>query len=272
MPELPEVEITRRGITPALINQNITSVTIRHTNLRWPIPDQFDQLLVGQKIEAITRRAKYLLLRCTHGFLIIHLGMSGSLRILFDSTSVEKHDHFDLKASNGAVLRYRDPRRFGAILWSDTEEIEQHPLLANLGVEPLSDVFNGKMLYDCSRHRNLSVKVFLMNHQIVVGIGNIYANEALFHAGINPAILVKRISLKRYEKLVNAIKTTLNAAIDAGGSSLRDFVNSEGNPGYFQQHYWVYGRDNLPCRSCGRLIVKIQQGQRSSFYCRYCQK
>lgn len=272
MPELPEVETTRRGITPALINQNITNVTIRHANLRWPISDRLDQLLVGQRIEDITRRAKYLLLRCTRGFLIIHLGMSGSLRISFDSANVEKHDHFDLKVSNGAVLRYRDPRRFGAILWSDAEKIAQHPLLVNLGIEPLSDAFDGKMLYERSRHRNLSVKVFLMNHQIIVGIGNIYANEALFHAGINPAVLAKRINLKRYEKLADAIKTTLNAAIDAGGSSLRDFVNSEGKPGYFQQHYWVYGRDNQPCRRCGQLITKIKQGQRSSFYCRHCQK
>lgn len=272
MPELPEVEITRRGITPALINQTIKTVTIRNASLRWPIPKGLDQFLVGQKIEAITRRAKYLLLKCTRGFLIIHLGMSGSLRISFDVTNVEKHDHFDLEASNGAMLRYRDPRRFGTILWSEVEEIAQHPLLASLGVEPLSDAFHGKMLYEQSRHRDLSVKAFLMNHQILVGVGNIYANEALFHAGICPTILAKRISLARYEKLANAIKTTLNAAIDAGGSSLRDFVNSEGKPGYFQQYYWVYGRGDEPCRNCGQLILKIKQGQRSSFYCRHCQK
>lgn len=233
MPELPEVEITRRGITPALINQNIADVTIRHVDLRWRIPDGLDQLLIGQRIEVITRRAKYLLLKCTQGFLIIHLGMSGSLRILFDSTNVGKHDHFDLITSNGAVLRYRDPRRFGAILWSNTKEIVQHPLLASLGIEPLSDGFDGKFLYEHSRHRELSVKALLMNHRIVVGIGNIYANEALFHARINPTALAKRISLKQYEKLANAIKTTLNAAIAAGGSSLRDFVNSEGKVGLF---------------------------------------
>lgn len=272
MPELPEVEITRRGITPALINQTIKTVTIRNSGLRWPIPRRLDQFLVGQKIEAITRRAKYLLLKCTHGFLIIHLGMSGSLRISFGSANAEKHDHFDLETSNGAILRYRDPRRFGAILWSDAGEIARHPLLINLGVEPLSDAFDGKMLYEHSRHRNLSIKAFLMNHQIVVGVGNIYANEALFHAGICPTILAEQISPGRYAKLANAIKTTLNAAIDAGGSSLRDFVNSEGKPGYFQQHYWVYGRANQPCKSCSQLIIKIRQGQRSSFYCRHCQK
>lgn len=272
MPELPEVEITRRGITPALIDQNITNVTIRHANLRWPIPREIEQQLVGQKIEAISRRAKYLLFKCTQGYLIVHLGMSVSLRILFDVTSPKKHDHFDLQVSSGAVLRYHDPRRFGSILWCKTQEVAKHPLLASLGIEPMSDAFDGKVLFEQSRNRNLSIKAFLLNQQIVVGIGNIYANEALFHAGISPSRLARSIGVRQYEKLAQAIQMTLQAAIDAGGSSLRDFVNSDGKPGYFQQYHWAYGRENLPCRKCGESIIKIKQGQRSSFYCPYCQK
>lgn len=272
MPELPEVEITRRGIAPALIDQNITNVTIRHANLRWRIPREIEQQLVGQKIEAISRRAKYLLFKCTHGYLIVHLGMSGSLRILFDGALPKKHDHFDLQVGSGAVLRYHDPRRFGAILWCKTQEVAKHPLLVSLGIEPMGDTFDGKVLFEQSRNRNLSVKAFLMNQQIIVGIGNIYANEALFQVGISPSRIARSIGVRQYKKLAQAIQIILQAAIDAGGSSLRDFVNSDGKPGYFQQHYWVYGRENLPCRKCGESIIKIKQGQRSSFYCPHCQK
>lgn len=271
MPELPEVEVTRQGIVPHLLNQHIASVVVRNSHLRWPIPGDLKDILVGQEIVAIARRAKYLLFICSTGTLIIHLGMSGSLRLVLAQHPVQKHDHFDLVLANGAILRFRDPRRFGAILWS-SEEIMRHPLLAQLGVEPLCASFDGKCLHAKLRQRNASIKEALMNHRIVVGIGNIYANEALFHAGVHPRTLASKLSPIRCDKLVSAIKTTLQTAIEAGGSSLRDFVKSDGNPGYFQQQYWVYGRANQPCRSCSSKIEKMRQGQRSSFYCPECQQ
>ena len=271
MPELPEVEVTRQGIVPHLLNQHIASVVVRNSHLRWPIPDDLNEILVGQEIVAIARRAKYLLLICSAGTLIIHLGMSGSLRLVLAQHPSQKHDHFDLVLANGVILRFRDPRRFGAILWS-SEEIMRHPLLAQLGVEPLCASFDGKCLHTKLRQRNTSIKEALMNNRIVVGIGNIYANEALFHAGVHPRTLASKLSLSRCDKLVSAIKTTLQTAIEAGGSSLRDFVKIDGNPGYFQQQYWVYGRANQPCRSCSSKIEKMRQGQRSSFYCPKCQK
>jgi formamidopyrimidine-DNA glycosylase len=273
MPELPEVEVTRQGIEPYLLDQRIARVVVRNPHLRWPIPSNLEDILVGEEIIAIARRAKYLLFFCGKGTLIIHLGMSGSLRLVFAFAlePVKKHDHFDLEFANGVILRFRDPRRFGAILWS-TGDVMRHPLLIQLGEEPLDPSFDGGSLYERTRHRIVSVKEMLMNSRIVVGIGNIYANEALFRAGIHPGALVGKISLGRYEKLACAIKTTLKAAIEAGGSSLRDFVKCDGNPGYFQQQYWVYGRVNQPCRQCGSLIEQIKQGQRSSFYCPKCQK
>lgn len=271
MPELPEVEVTRQGIVPYVLNQHIVQVIIRNPSLRWPIPAHLEQILVGQEITAIARRAKYLLFLCSQGMLIVHLGMSGSLRLIFTPVPVEKHDHFDLVLANGVILRFRDPRRFGAILWT-TGEIEKHPLLAQLGEEPLSPSFDGKSLYEKTRRRTASIKEVLMNNRVVVGIGNIYANEALFRAGIHPRTQAGKIGLKLYEKLASCIKMILNAAIEAGGSSLRDFVRCDGNPGYFQQQYWVYGRANQPCRICGSKIEQLKQGQRSSFYCPKCQK
>jgi formamidopyrimidine-DNA glycosylase len=270
MPELPEVETTRRGIAPHLLGQMITQVIIRNAKLRWPIPDNLPTVLTGLRIQAVTRRAKYLLLDCGTGTLILHLGMSGSLRI----QSVEppqKHDHFDLLLNNKKILRLKDPRRFGAVLWY-TGDIQQHPLLVKLGPEPLADNFNAKLLFDKTRGRGANIKETIMNSHIVVGVGNIYANEALFHAGINPKTASGKISLKRYAKLVLAIQETLQKAIAAGGSSLRDFVNSDGKPGYFQQQYWVYGRSGQACRKCGGVIKQIKQGQRSSFYCTRCQR
>lgn len=270
MPELPEVETTRRGITPYLLGQIITHVIIRNPKLRWPIPDNLLAVLTGLRIQAVTRRAKYLLLDCGAGTLILHLGMSGSLRI----QSVEppqKHDHFDLLLNNKKILRLKDPRRFGAVLWY-TGDIQQHPLLVKLGPEPLTDNFNAKILFDKTRERGVSIKETIMNSSIVVGVGNIYANEALFHARINPKTAAGRICFKRYEKLVLAIQETLQKAIEAGGSSLRDFVNSDGKPGYFQQQYWVYGRSGQACLKCSGVIKQIKQGQRSSFYCTRCQR
>lgn len=275
MPELPEVETTRRGIAPHLLGQSIANVIIRNPSLRWPIPGNLPELLVGLTIQAVTRRAKYLLLDCGVGTLILHLGMSGSLRILpyrlmQPIELPQKHDHFDLILSDQTVLRLRDPRRFGAVLWH-TGDILQHPLLMNLGPEPLTADFNAQQLFEKTRECRASIKQMLMNSHVVVGIGNIYANEALFLAGINPKIAAGRIGMARYEKLVQAVKQILQLAIEAGGSSLRDFVNSDGNPGYFQQQYWVYGRGGERCKKCDHEIKKIRQSQRSSFYCPRCQ-
>ena len=275
MPELPEVETTRRGIAPYLQGQTIAKAVVRNAKLRWPVPENLPSLVSGLTIQEIRRRAKYLLLDCGGGTLIIHLGMSGSLRVypLTDAGKaglLHQHDHFDLVLQNETVLRLRDPRRFGAVLWHAGDAL-LHPLLVNLGPEPLTPEFNASGLFDQTRGRVASIKQTLMNQQIVVGVGNIYANEALFTAGINPKTPSGRISKIRYEKLVHAIKQTLQQAIEAGGSSLRDFVHSDGTLGYFQQHYWVYGREGLLCKKCGNLIKQIRQNQRSSFYCPACQ-
>jgi formamidopyrimidine-DNA glycosylase len=276
MPELPEVETTRRGIEPCLIGHRIAGVIVRNPNFRWPIPDDLEKILTSLPIHAVKRRAKYLLLDCGKGTLIIHLGMSGSLRLLLASSSQktilpQKHDHLDLILDSGAILRLRDPRRFGAVLW-EPGDVKYHPLLSDLGPEPLSDAFNAKMLYNKTRDLRISIKMLLMKNRVVVGIGNIYANEALFRAGINPRIAAGRIGMNRYKKLVQNVKEVLVMAIEAGGSSLRDFVNSDGKPGYFQQQYWVYGRAGQACRKCGATIKQIKQGQRSSFYCPSCQR
>lgn len=275
MPELPEVETTRRGIAPHLVGQEIAHAIIRNPSLRWPILSDLSEILTGLTIQAVTRRAKYLLLDCGLGTLIFHLGMSGSLRILSmkprcSIEAPEKHDHFDLVLGNQTILRLRDPRRFGAVLWH-TGDILQHPLLINLGPEPLTTDFNARQLFEKTRESHASIKQTLMNSHVVVGIGNIYANEALFLAGINPRIAADRIAITRYERLVQAVKQTLQQAIEAGGSSLRDFVNSDGNPGYFQQCYGVYGRAGQRCKQCGHIIKQIKQNQRSSFYCPNCQ-
>ena len=274
MPELPEVEITCRGIEPCLVARYIVDVIVRNPKLRWPIPADLKEQLVGLQIHAVTRRAKYLLFDCGKGTLILHLGMSGSLRLLTTTSQQpappQKHDHFDLILDDGAILRLKDPRRFGAVLWH-TEDIRCHPLLVKLGPEPLTLAFNAALLYKNTRGRRSCIKLIIMNNQVVVGVGNIYANEALFRAGINPKIAAGRIGLKRYNKLVQSIKEILVLAIEAGGSSLRDFVNTDGNPGYFQQQYWVYGRTGQSCKKCGTIIRLIKQGQRSSFYCPHCQ-
>ncbi|SFP53830.1 DNA-(apurinic or apyrimidinic site) lyase [Nitrosomonas cryotolerans] len=275
MPELPEVEVTRRGITPYLVGQCIAGVVIRNPNLRWPIPADLTKILVGLKIHAITRRAKYLLFNCGTGTLILHLGMSGSLRLQFATTQSsylpQKHDHFDLIMGNGTILRLRDPRRFGAVLW-ETGEIASHRLFVNLGPEPFTTAFNEDLLYKKTRGCRTSIKEMLMNNRIVVGVGNIYANEALFRAGINPKIAVGRVGINRYGKLTQEVKEVLRLAIETGGSSLRDFVDHNGNAGYFQQQYYVYGRTGQACRKCETTIKQIKQGQRSSFYCSKCQR
>ena len=280
MPELPEVETTLRGLAPHLAGALITGVVIRCPRLRWPIPTNLPELLTGQLIRSLRRRAKYLLLDTDAGTLILHLGMSGSLRILQNESGTPAlpatHDHFDLLLDNGCLMRLRDPRRFGAVLWHEGD-IHTHPLLASLGPEPLEDYldrdnFDAGYLYRMTRGRTVSIKQFIMDNHIVVGVGNIYACEALFRAGIRPQLKAGKLSLARSARLVAEIRATLNEAITAGGSTLRDFVNASGNPGYFQQQHWVYGRSGEPCRSCGAPILQIKQGQRSSFYCNHCQR
>ena len=276
MPELPEVETTLRGLAPHLVGAVITGVAIRCPRLRWPIPESLPELLTGQLIRSLRRRAKYLLLDTDAGTLILHLGMSGSLRILPTCTPVAPHDHFDLLLNNGCLMRLRDPRRFGAVLWH-SGEVNTHPLLAKLGPEPLEtyldrDSFDADYLYRMTRGRTVSIKQFIMDNHVVVGVGNIYACESLFRAGIRPQLKAGRLSLPRSARLVEEIRATLSEAITAGGSTLRDFVNASGNPGYFQQQHWVYGRSGEPCRSCGTPILQIKQGQRSSFYCNHCQR
>lgn len=270
MPELPEVETTRLGITPHILGHKIIDVVIRQRKLRWPIPRGLAQKLQGQTIQAVERRAKYLLLKIETGTLILHLGMSGSLRILPANTPAEKHDHFDLVFNNGLCLRLTDPRRFGAVLWSK-EPVEQHKLIQHLGPEPLSEAFNANDLYSKSRGRKVSVKQFIMDGKVVVGVGNIYASEALFLAGIHPKKAAGKISAVRYELLVSSIKKVLAAAIEQGGTTLRDFVGGDGKPGYFAQQLNVYGRTSEPCSTCGQPIKQLTLGQRSTYYCPNCQ-
>jgi formamidopyrimidine-DNA glycosylase len=270
MPELPEVETTRRGIAPHALGQRVTQVIVRNPRLRQPVSSQLATALAGQTIHAIDRRGKYLLLRSSAGTVIIHLGMSGNLRVLPANIPAEKHDHVDIVLASGQCLRLRDPRRFGAVVWTGDDPL-QHALLRNLGPEPLDNNFTPVHLYQSSRGRILSVKQFIMDSHIVTGVGNIYASESLFLAGIHPGSNAGRIALKRYERLTAAIKQVLNAAIIQGGTTLRDFYNGEGKPGYFQQQLNVYGRASEPCHSCQRPIAQLRQGQRSTFYCTGCQ-
>jgi formamidopyrimidine-DNA glycosylase len=270
MPELPEVEITRRGIEPFVIGKTITAMEVRNPHLRWRVPRNMARRIVGQTVRRLLRRGKYLLFEFAEGWLIVHLGMSGSLRVVDPESSPRKHDHVDLVFGTKA-LRLRDPRRFGAVLWQDGD-IAGHPLLAALGVEPLGEEFSAEFLYRATRGRQAGIKALLMNAHIVVGIGNIYANESLFRARIHPRTRAGRLTRTRCARLVAAVRDTLQAAIAAGGSSLRDFVHSDGASGYFQQQYGVYGRAGLACRVCGAVIKIARLGQRSSFYCPRCQR
>ncbi len=269
MPELPEVETTLRGLAGPLAGRSIAAVVVRNSALRWPVPQNLHTLLAGRPIRRLSRRAKYLLIHFDHGALILHLGMSGRLCHLAGPEAPDKHDHVDLVLDNGALVRLRDPRRFGAVLWC--EEPSMHPVLASLGVEPLQEEFSGDLLYRQIRNRSAAIKLVIMDGQLVVGVGNIYASESLFRARINPRLAAKRLSKARCARLVEEIKNTLQDAIRAGGSSLRDFFGADGNPGYFQQEYFVYGRTGEPCKVCGTPIAQIRQGQRSTFYCPRCQ-
>ena len=271
MPELPEVETTRRGILSGLSNRRVRAIVVRESRLRWPIPADLPEKLGGQHILDIDRRGKYLLFRFRHGTLLVHLGMSGSLRFVTSADQAPgKHDHVDLLIEGGRTLRYHDPRRFGAFLWLEGE-VSAHPLLRDLGPEPLQQDFHGEYLYAASLGRKVPVKQFLMDGHVVVGVGNIYASESLFRAGINPGRMAGRISLERYRSLAEVTRQVLTEAIDQGGTTLRDYVNSSGDAGYFSLKLYVYGRTGQPCAACGAPIKVIRIGQRSTFYCPRCQ-
>ena len=270
MPELPEVETTRRGLAPHLHGRRVTGVTLRRPDLRWPIPPEIAALLPGERILDIRRRAKYLLLDTAPGSALLHLGMSGSLRVLPSATPVAAHDHVDLALDSGAVLRFNDPRRFGCLLWQAAGST--HELLRHLGPEPLVDEFDGDYLFERSRGRSASIKAFLMDQSIVVGVGNIYAAESLFRAGIAPARQAGRVSRERYGRLAEAVKAILGHAIRRGGTTLRDFISPDGAPGYFEQELFVYGREADACRACGRRLLGSRLGNRATVWCPNCQR
>ncbi|AMQ89312.1 bifunctional DNA-formamidopyrimidine glycosylase/DNA-(apurinic or apyrimidinic site) lyase [Marinobacter sp. LQ44] len=270
MPELPEVETTRQGIAPHCEGQKINGVVIRNARLRWPIPGDLPERLQGQVIRSVDRRAKYLFLHLDGGTVIVHLGMSGSLRVITDGSPAAAHDHVDVCLANGRTLRFNDPRRFGCWLWAD--DCTLHPLIRDLGPEPLSPEFGGAWLFRLSRGKQSPIKSFIMDNHVVVGVGNIYANEALFKAGIHPKRKAGRISLDRYHRLAEAIKETLSAAILMGGTTLRDFVNSDGKPGYFAQSLLVYGHGGAPCPECNTVLKETRMNNRSTVYCPRCQR
>ncbi|HSM99923.1 MAG TPA: bifunctional DNA-formamidopyrimidine glycosylase/DNA-(apurinic or apyrimidinic site) lyase [Rudaea sp.] len=270
MPELPEVETTVRGIGPHLIGRRVVELIVRQARLRWPIPQSLRRVLTGQKIENVERRAKYILAHTEAGSALLHLGMSGSLRILPAEAPPGPHDHVDWRLSSGRILRYTDPRRFGCLLWQKPGAT--HPLLADLGPEPLGADFDGDYLWHAARGRRAPVKTFLMDQHVVVGVGNIYAAEALFAAGIHPNRAAGSISRMRYARLADEVRRILAYAITRGGTTLRDFINPDGMPGYFEQELFVYGRAGEACRVCARPVRSIMLGQRSTFYCATCQR
>ncbi|MDM8566028.1 bifunctional DNA-formamidopyrimidine glycosylase/DNA-(apurinic or apyrimidinic site) lyase [Candidatus Halobeggiatoa sp. HSG11] len=271
MPELPEVETIKNGIANHLKGQIIKSVLVRKKQLRWQIPDKLTTILPKQSIIDIKRRGKYLLFECDKGHILIHLGMSGNLRVMPSDTELKKHDHVDIIFTNGLCLRYNDPRRFGCILWTEAPILE-HKLLVNQGPEPLEENFNGKYLYARAKKRRVVIKNFIMDSHVVVGVGNIYANEALFAARIHPERAAGKITLAEYKRLATIIKKTLKTAIKMGGTTLRDFTDSAGNPGYFKQALQVYGKDGEICGQCGTIIHVKKIGQRATYYCPICQR
>lgn len=268
VPELPEVETSRRGIEPHLVGNVLHYAIVRNSKLRWPVSEKIKTLL-DEPILSVKRRAKYLLIELNTGWIIIHLGMSGSVRILLEEQPEEKHDHIDLIFRDGKVLRYTDPRRFGAWLWC--EDLATSSVLAHLGPEPLSDEFNAEYLYQQSKNKKTAIKPWLMDNKLVVGVGNIYANEALFSSGIMPDRKANSLTQEECTVLVTAIKRVLTRSIEQGGTTLKDFLQSDGKPGYFAQELFVYGRKDKPCLICGQPIESIKQGQRSTFFCRHCQ-
>jgi formamidopyrimidine-DNA glycosylase len=271
MPELPEVETTCRGISPHIKGQPVSKVIVRDARLRWPVDPELNKRIAKKTIKDIQRRAKYLLLCFSDGILVIHLGMSGSLRVLKKAEQPQKHDHVDLVFKNGKVLRFRDPRRFGAVLWLEGE-LDEHKLFKHLGPEPLSNEFSDEYLFRRSRGRQQSIKQFIMSAETVVGVGNIYANEALFAAGIHPERKAGSLSKKRLGLLVETIKEVLSEAIKQGGSSLKDFEKPDGQSGYFVQYLQVYGKKGQPCPQCERPLEESRLGKRSTVFCRKCQR
>jgi formamidopyrimidine-DNA glycosylase len=269
MPELPEVETSRRGIEPWIVGHAIDNVIVRDRRLRWPVPRGIESKLRGSTIQSVGRRAKYLLIHTDNGTAIVHLGMTGNVFIVERGMPAGVHDHFDIELESGKALRFRDPRRFGSLLFS--KRPLEHPLLARLGPEPLGDDFDGEYLWKKSRGRKISIKQFIMNAQVVVGVGNIYASESLFLAGINPKRAAGRIARQRYDLLANAIRDVLARAIKAGGTTLRDFYGGDGEPGYFRCELEVYDREGEHCRTCNTVIRAIVQGQRTTYYCKTCQ-
>jgi formamidopyrimidine-DNA glycosylase len=268
VPELPEVETTLKGIEPYLAEYEVESVTVRNGSLRWPVSEQVHRLH-HQKVQNVTRRGKYIVVHFETGAILIHLGMSGNLRVVGPDMQVQKHDHVDFIISSGKIIRFNDPRRFGCVLWAD--EWSAHKLIQGLGVEPLTEIFTGKYLHLKAKGKKTTIKQFIMNGKLVVGVGNIYANEALFLAGIHPAKMVSKVSLKRMNVLVGHIKQVLSKAIEKGGTTLKDFVGSDGKPGYFKQQLNVYGRAGEPCNICKEALQEIRQNNRSSVFCSQCQ-
>lgn len=271
MPELPEVETTRRGLLPHVVGRRIRDVVVRNANLRWPVPRDLARRLRGERVLDIRRRGKYLLFDCPGGHLLVHLGMSGRLTLVDENAPARAHDHVDVRLETHQAMRLTDPRRFGAMLWV-RGPAERHVLLRGLGLEPFDEGFTGAALHGLARGRRVAVKQFLMNARVMTGVGNIYASEALFRAGIHPLRSAGRISLARWERLARAIRATFEAALSAGGSTLRDFAAADGEPGYFQDVFAVYAREGEPCRVCATLIRALRQGQRSTFYCPACQR
>lgn len=274
MPELPEVETTRKGITPKANQQTIKAFIVRNANLRWPVDLNLTKKLPGLVIQSIDRRGKYLLLKTKIGTLLIHLGMSGNLRVLPENTPALKHDHVDIVLENGYLVRLNDPRRFGSVLWHPASEgpVEQHKLLAKLAPEPLTDDFNGQYFYEKTRNRKVAIKTLVMNSSVAVGAGNIYANESLFMSKIHPQTIASKLTKKQCEILVNNIKLVLTAAIEQGGTTLKDFMSPDGKPGYFVQKLNVYDQGGKPCTVCGTTIERIIINQRASYFCPKCQK
>jgi formamidopyrimidine-DNA glycosylase len=271
MPELPEVETTRRGVAPRVVGRRVAALTVYDRRLRWPVPDDLERRLRGRKVERVDRRSKYLLFRIGDGTLLVHLGMTGSLRVFSHPPPRRAHDHVDLVLDDGTLLRYHDPRRFGAMLWI-ADGADAHPLLRHLGPEPFDAAFDADHLWRATRGRRVAVKHARMDNRLVVGVGNIYANEALFRAGIRPTVPAGRLSRPRLARLVTAVREVLTEAIAKGGSTLRDYVDSSGAPGYFQLQYHVYDRAGDACRVCGTPIKARRLGQRSSYYCPGCQR
>ena len=271
MPELPEVETTRRGIAPSLRGRRVMQVIVRERRLRWPLPRDFERELTGRRVSGVRRRAKYLLVDTDAGTLVAHLGMSGSLRVVARGTAPMAHDHVDIVLDSGRCLRFNDPRRFGSLHWVKGN-VESHPLLAGLGPEPLEPGFDGDYLWERARGRKAAIKVFVMNARVVVGVGNIYASEALFRAGIRPTTPAGRVSRERMASLATSIRDVLAEAVEAGGTTLRDYVNADGMPGHFRQKLFVYERVGEPCRRCHMPIRQVTLGQRSTYYCPGCQK